>query len=466
MVAVPARGGAQPVDDPALPRLVPPAGNGSRSSWSLPAVDSCQSHAKGLPASTSHTGEARRTRAFLVNDPPTRALSNESTRGVDPKVGELVTSLLERSSILWESERYSVSLVSTVSLYELQIPLMRPYEISYLSYEHFPLLVAAVTLESGETSFGETRLAVGDQYSWEPPQDPWQICEEVGATLIGASPREGIQRLQARQDSSFRSLTPLATALDNLLEPIAHHSLQRTPLTATVAGATWSELEHSVDHHVAEGYSVFKLKIGFNPANDAARTSFVYGRLPGDCALRVDANMAWDLEAASEYLDLVNKNSVRLQALEQPFPVGQWDDLGTLGRASQAPLMLDESITDLSSIDRAASTPGIKWIKLKLLRAGSPSRLRQLVARAHDRGLRVTVGNGTGSDLGCLLEARAVVGCVKEACEFNGFLKTKVQLLTDPMNCSQGSLLVDPTADIRLDEASVRKVLVRELTLS
>jgi len=117
-----------------------------------------------------------------------------------------------------------------------------------------------------------------------------------------------------------------------------------------------------------------------------------------------------------------------------------------LAKLSPVPLMLDEAITGEEDLDRTIETGCAKAVKFKLMKAGSLTHLEKLIEKASDAGLKVILGNGVATDIGCAHEAWAAArtGLTNHAGEMNGFLKTREHLLKSGLQADKGSLLVPP----------------------
>ena len=158
--------------------------------------------------------------------------------------------------------------------------------------------------------------------------------------------------------------------------------------------------------------------------------------------LRIDANQGYTLADARVLFRGLDPAGIQL--LEQPFPVDRWDWMEVAGKETPVPLMLDESIGGEEDLRRASGIPNVRYVKFKLMKAGSIARLGRLMARAAALRLGVVVGNGVASDIGCLHEAQAVAGTLALAGEMNGFLKLTEPLIAAPLWVDRGELIVPP----------------------
>ena len=104
--------------------------------------------------------------------------------------------------------------------------------------------------------------------------------------------------------------------------------------------------------------------------------------------------------------------------------------------------MLDEPICGLDDIERAAGIPNVGFCKLKLKRFGSLDALKQALERVRQLGMEPVLGDGISSELQCWMEACVARHVIRNAGEFNGFLKPKVRLFAEPLRFAVGELVL------------------------
>jgi L-alanine-DL-glutamate epimerase-like enolase superfamily enzyme len=83
-------------------------------------------------------------------------------------------------------------------------------------------------------------------------------------------------------------------------------------------------------------------------------------------------------------------------------------------------------------------------VKFKLMKCGSMTRLEEMIKKASHARLKIILGNGVATDMGCLHEAQvaARLGLTIHAGEMNGFLKGTEQLLQPPLRVDKGALIL------------------------
>lgn len=349
----------------------------------------------------------------------------------------------------------SEACLDALTLYRLRLPLARPYHLSFGDLEAFETILVRARCGS-LTAWGETTPLTG--YSQEDVEGVWRRDVEWSRAIVGLSLGQGLDRLEAWAAGRPFARTPLATAIEQLIpwggtgggvpgvravaagDPAAVSA--SLALIGTIGAARPEGIEGEVGLLLAAGYTRLKLKVGVDVDRDLANVRAAQRALGMGACLRLDANQGYGPDEARRFVAALDPEGIEL--FEQPFPAERWDWTAALGRSAPVPLMLDESIGDEADVECASRTPGVRYVKLKLMKCGSCERLRRLFDRARSLGLGVVVGNGVASDVGCLHEAWAVAGRLELAGEMNGFLKPVVSLLAEPLRVERGRLLLPP----------------------
>jgi len=338
----------------------------------------------------------------------------------------------------------------------VKLPLSVAYENALGIIDAFDALVLQLEDEAGCIGWGESCPVAG--YSPETPEEAWEAVPDLMERLLA----EGEASVQAEMDGRFRRQPFVVSLFREALEDLRGWSGLRLgqpatlDLLATVNSRDPEEAAAMARGYLAQGYRTMKAKVGYDPAADARRISRLAEVLDGRAILRIDANQGYTAEQALAFAKAVPPEAI--EVFEQPVPADAWSDLAAVAAASPLPIMLDESIYDDADIRRAATLPGITAVKLKLSKAGGGAGLVRQMTLAETCGLKVVVGNGVASDLGCLHEA---VCCVQAglatAGEMNGFMKTPARLTRAVLKMDGPRLLVPPVAATEVDAAAVER---------
>jgi muconate cycloisomerase len=142
----------------------------------------------------------------------------------------------------------------------------------------------------------------------------------------------------------------------------------------------------------AFGFPQVKLKLGKDGAVETARaTRRLLGR---GVDLRVDANMAWDVEQA---LDLIGRlRSVGIRSFEQPIAADDLAGLARLVAESSGQILVDEGLTDRDSLQRFIAHRACTGANIRISKCGGLVGAHARCREAHDAGLVLQVGCQVG----------------------------------------------------------------------
>jgi L-alanine-DL-glutamate epimerase-like enolase superfamily enzyme len=204
------------------------------------------------------------------------------------------------------------------------------------------------------------------------------------------------------------------------------------------------------------------VKVGFGVEADLRRLAAIQEASAGRATLRLDANQAFSQAQGCDFATRLDPTGIEL--FEQPCDKADWDANGAVAAVSRVPVMLDESIYGLADIDRAATVPGVGFVKLKLKKLGGISRLIEGLQRIRMLGMEPVLGDGTATDIADWLEACVARDTIRNAGEMNGYLKLATPLFTPGLPFADGAVrlpagytpVVDRAAMARFTTSSAR----------
>jgi muconate cycloisomerase len=157
------------------------------------------------------------------------------------------------------------------------------------------------------------------------------------------------------------------------------------------AGRGWSYAKSLLKIR-AFGFRQVKLKLERDGAVRAARTA---RRLLGRrIDLRVDANMAWDVEQALEVIGQLR--AVGIRSFEQPVASTDLAGLARLVAESPAHIMVDEGLTDRDSLQRFIVHRACTAANVRISKCGGLVGAYARCREALDAGLLLQVGCQVG----------------------------------------------------------------------
>jgi L-Ala-D/L-Glu epimerase len=329
-----------------------------------------------------------------------------------------------------------------LTLRTVRLPLIRPYVLSYRTFTEFEPIIVEVRDRDGRVGWGEGHISPGS--SRETREGGWAFCREHAAAVVGKDTSEAKAIIGAHVGRSKVAATALLTAIEMLEDhPLLTPAREiKLPLLTGFNSSAPEQIEHEVEQRLADGFRTFKIKVGKAADDDARRVKAVQRAIAGRATMRIDANRAYSEEDACRFAAALDPAGIEL--FEQPCRAEDWDANAKVAGVSPVPVMLDEPICELADVKRASGIPNVGFCKLKLKRFGGLDLLREALDAVRQYGMEPVLGDGLSSELGCWMEACVASLTIRNAGEFNGFLRPKVRLFVEPLRFIAGELLIPP----------------------
>jgi L-Ala-D/L-Glu epimerase len=336
-----------------------------------------------------------------------------------------------------------------IVLRTVRLPLLRPYVLSYRTFTEFEPILVEVRDSDGRIGWGEGHISPGS--SRETRDGGWIFCREHGAAIIGKDAYAAKAIIAGDLNNSKVAATALLTAI----EMLAGHPLLTVdqevhlPLLTPFNSSAPGDIEQEIERHLKDGFHTFKIKVGKSADDDARRVKLIQQAIAGRATIRLDANRAYSEADACRFATELDPAGIEL--FEQPCAAEDWEANAKVASVSPVPVMLDEPICELGDVRRASAIANVGFCKLKLKRFGGLDLLREALDAVRECGMESVLGDGLSSELGCWMEACVARLTIRNAGEFNGFLKPKVRLFADPLRFVAGELVLPsgftPTID-------------------
>ncbi|HEX5828870.1 MAG TPA: mandelate racemase/muconate lactonizing enzyme family protein [Candidatus Limnocylindrales bacterium] len=282
--------------------------------------------------------------------------------------------------------------------------------------------VVRVTTRDGVQGWGEA-CPLGPTYLPAFGEGARAAIREVAPGLIGAdvtSPADVHRRMDARLAGHGYAKSALDVACWD-----AFGRLVGQPVSALLGGALQtdlplyvaiplgpaSDMAEFVVREKEGGIRNFQLKLGADPVEDAARVRAVLEVTDAGDGVIGDANGGWRRQDAIIAAGLL-AGAERFR-LEQPCPT--LEECLAVRHVTSLPMVLDEVITDLPTLVRAAALEAMDHINLKIGRVGGLLRARQMRDTAVALGIRLTIEDAWGGDLVTATVAHLAAGTPPES---------------------------------------------------
>ncbi len=282
--------------------------------------------------------------------------------------------------------------------------------------------VVRVTTRDGTTGFGEV-CPLGTTYLPAHAEGARAALRELAPAVVGGSVAN-LAEVHRRMDAAlmghayaksaidvacwdaFGRLVgqPVATLLGGILQP-------ELPLYVAIPLGSPDSMAAFTRREREAGIRRFQLKLGGAPADDAERVHAVVAETgPGD-EITGDANGAWRRQDAILFANLVR--DVPRFRIEQPYPT--LEECLAVRRLTSLPMVLDEVITDLATLIRAAELGAMDQVNLKVSRVGGLLPARLIRDTAVELGIRLMIEDAWGGDIVSATTANLAAGTPPDA---------------------------------------------------
>jgi L-alanine-DL-glutamate epimerase-like enolase superfamily enzyme len=351
--------------------------------------------------------------------------------------------------------------IRKVTLRRLRVPLIRPYRLSYRSFDEFEPYLVEIQDGDRAPAFSDGHISPGS--SSETREGGWAFMGEAIRQMVGRDSETAKASLLARFAESKVAVTALVTAVEVLEQsPVLNVPAEATlPLLTPINALDPDGIARETEDWLTAGFRTFKVKVGKDVEADLARVRAIQRAVAGRATLRLDANRAFSRQQGEHFAAALDPTAIEL--FEQPCDADDWEANASVARVSTVPLMLDEPICTLDDIDRAADLEGVGFCKLKLKRFGSLGRLDEGLRRVAANGMKPVLGDGLGSEIHNWLEACVARTTIDNAGEFNGFIKSKDRLLQPELPFEEGAIRLPEGYRPVLDRAAVARFTVETM---
>lgn len=332
-----------------------------------------------------------------------------------------------------------MSEIAAVDSYRLRIPLTDPYHLSHTTISSFETVL--VRLESVQQTVGWGEVTTLSGYSAETASE----AQERLRGVLSDAPGQSTSQFTQQTENKLADIPFTRCAIQTAISAIERDGDRpvRAPVVGIVsASQPENQVTEAAKTQYEQGYDVIKIKIGFDPVEDAQTVNRIARTLPDPHTLRADANQAYSWSDAATFAETIEPDV--LQLIEQPFETGQLNLHARLRSNVDCEVMLDEEIETETDVRQSAAADAADLVKLKMMKQGGPAATKNIAQTARQHNFDVVLGNGVQSDIGCLAEAQLwmELGLTRTG-EFNGWRKQEHSLLAPPLGFEAGNLVYD-----------------------
>ncbi|NOS76742.1 MAG: dipeptide epimerase [Nitrospira sp.] len=330
-----------------------------------------------------------------------------------------------------------------IEFWPVDIPITDPFVVATGARVVAENIFVRLTLHDGTQGYGES--APFPEVGGETRDACLATLRQLATTLIGAS--AGHYALRAADMTQAAPAYPAARCgLETAMIDAYCRSTQvpmwqlwggqdvrprETDITIPIA-----TLEKSVSlarSWYAQGFRLFKMKVGKDVDQDIRRLEAVHHSLPGISFIG-DGNQGFSREECLAFARGVRRFGGAMVLLEQPVVRDDLDSMTAIRRDTGIPVAADESVRSLADARDVIAQDAADYINIKIMKTG----VVEAVAIAE-----ATLAAGLKLMVGGMVETRIAMGCsFSLVLGMKGFdildLDTPLLLATDPVQRGYG----------------------------
>jgi muconate/chloromuconate cycloisomerase len=293
--------------------------------------------------------------------------------------------------------------ITRIEAIPLRLPLARAYRISQGADETGDILITRVETDGGIVGWGEA--CAQPYFSGDSIEGIKSAIDHyLAPALEGHNPTD-IAGAIVKMDRVMKHNPYAKAAIDFALWDLTGKALglpvytllgglvrDRVPANQGIGISTPQEMAAQAVEAVENGYSVVKLKVGIDEAQDLVNVRAVRQAIGDRAKIRVDANQAYPTDVAIKLLRRMD-DEVDLELVEQPVAQWDFDGMARVCAALDVPILADESLFGLEDALKLVRMSAADLFNIKLMKVGGLYRARQVAAVGEAAGIRCLVGS-------------------------------------------------------------------------
>jgi L-Ala-D/L-Glu epimerase / N-acetyl-D-glutamate racemase len=302
--------------------------------------------------------------------------------------------------------------ITTIEFWPVDVPITDPFAVATGTRITAQNIFVRVTLAGGHQGYGEA--APFPEVGGERREDCLLALNHLGATLIGQPAsryRHIAQRMAEASGSSQQAarcaietavLDAFCRAADLPMWALwggADVRARETDITIPIASIERT-LQLAQKWH-ANGFRLFKMKVGKKVDEDITRLEALHRGLPG-IGFIGDGNQGFTREECLHFVKGVKRFGGNLVLLEQPVDRNDLEGLAAIRHLTGIPVAVDESVRSLADARHIIDKQAADYVNIKIMKTGVIEAM-DIATFTRSSGLRLMIGG--------MLETRIAMGC-------------------------------------------------------
>ena len=301
--------------------------------------------------------------------------------------------------------------ISRVEYWPVDIPITDPFVVATGARLIAENVFVRITLSGGAQGYGEA--APFPEVGGENRESCLAVLQQLSKTILGRSAfdYEAIGRVLSEQAPTHPAARcGLETACID-----AYCRASKIPMWQLWGSADVREYETDITIPIcdidttlrlaqkwyANGFRLFKMKVGNDVGEDIRRLEVVHKTCPGVTFIG-DGNQGFSREGCLRFVNGIKKFGGTMILLEQPVLRGDLDSMAAIRKETGIPVAADESVRSLIDAQEVVARKAADYINIKTMKTGV-AQAKEIVSFTKQAGLKLMIGG--------MVESRIAMGC-------------------------------------------------------
>lgn len=310
--------------------------------------------------------------------------------------------------------------IKDIQVWHADLGNTRPYTIAFKTVDEVRNAFVEITLADGTTGIGSgnpSEYVVGESLS----QTLEALQEKNLGFLSGRDIRE-FNQLTYEVWQKFPRNPAARAALDIALHDVftkflgvplvkfLGQKIDTLPTSNTIGIKNVEETLREAEEYIGRGFSVLKVKLGKDLAEDIERIVKLRERFGNDIVIRIDANQGYDIpQTVAFYTKTLHLN---VELIEQPLPAKAVAEMKSLPEEIRARIAADESlITPKDALELVKPPRASGIFNIKLMKCGGVSQALKIANVAFQEGVDLFWGCNDESAVSITAALHAAFSC-------------------------------------------------------
>jgi L-Ala-D/L-Glu epimerase len=291
--------------------------------------------------------------------------------------------------------------IKDIKIWSADLGNQRPYTIAFKTVDEVRNAFVEIILQNGITGIGSGNPS--EYVTGENLTQTLATLEEKNIDfLIGRDIRE-LNQLTFEVWQRFPKNPAARAALDIALHdaftkflgiPLVQYfgqKIKSMPTSNTIGIKNVEETLKEAEEFVGMGFSVLKVKLGKDPAEDIERMVKLREKFGNSIVVRIDANQGYTVQQTIDFYHTTKHLNIEL--IEQPLPAKAIEEMKNLPDEIKQVIAADESLLTPKDAIELVKTPRACGIfNIKLMKCGGPSQGLKIADIALHQGVELFWG--------------------------------------------------------------------------